>query len=83
MTRLYQISLPTILEVVFVAAVVSAFIYWRNLPQVPAGRYQVQVIPSGALIYIDTATGQLWFGNISADDKDDWSPIAPPVDVTK
>jgi hypothetical protein len=64
MARFYQISLRTILEIVFVAAVVFAFVYWRNLPR-PAetGRYQIEAMEKGNLIYLDTKTGEMWSGN--------------------
>jgi hypothetical protein len=62
--RFYQISLRTILEVVFVVSVVLAFFYWRNVPH-PAetGRYQIQSIENGMVLYIDTKTGEVWRGN--------------------
>ena len=52
-------------------------------PTPTPGRYQVQPLYNGGLIYIDTASGKLWYGAINADAKDDWTPIAPPVEEPK
>ena len=60
MPRFYQISLRTILELVFVAAVVMGFFYWRNVPHNQPGRYQIEAIDNGQVLYLDTATGKLW-----------------------
>ena len=60
MPRLYQFSMRTIMEAVFVAAVVSAFLYWRNVPQDAPGRYQMLVRGSQELIFVDTSTGKAW-----------------------
>ena len=76
MARFYQISLRTILEIVFFAAVVFAFFYWRNLPR-PAetGRYQIEATEKGYIIYLDTATGEMWRGTTTGAR---WTPIDTP-----
>jgi len=76
MARFYQISLRTVLEIVFVAAVVFAFVYWRNLPP-PAetGRYQLESIEQGTVLYIDTKTGEVWRGNAMGTN---WRQIRTP-----
>jgi hypothetical protein len=76
--RLYQISLRTILEVVFVAAVVLAFFYWRNVPRMPAGRYHVQMTDDGGLIYLDTATGEAWVSDRKNSKTRNWSHLNTP-----
>jgi hypothetical protein len=60
--RLYQVSLRTILELFFVVAVVLAFVYWRNVPRQPPGRFQIQVGEKSDVLYIDTATDRVWRG---------------------
>ena len=76
--RLYQISLRTILEAVFVVAVVLAFFYWRNVPRMPAGRYHVQMTDDGGLIYLDTATGEAWIGDRNRSRTRAWNRLATP-----
>ena len=80
MARIYQVSLRTIFELIFVAAVVLAFLYWRNMPPAdPAGRYQV-IRTGELLLFIDTKTGKVWHGWIG---NDDWTEIPTPVDKSK
>src|SRR5262249_25874853 len=80
MARVYQVSLRTLLELVFVAAVAFAFIYWRNQPSPePSGRYQFISTTSGEQrgVFLDTKTGKAcggWLG------RRQWQPIATPVD---
>jgi hypothetical protein len=54
--------LRTILELFFVIAVVFAFFYWRNVPQDASGRFQLQSIEKGEVLYIDTQSGRVWRG---------------------
>jgi hypothetical protein len=78
--RFYQISLRTILEIVFVVAVFLAFIYWRNVPHAAPARYQVEVLPHGGLVFIDMATGEMWLCPMSSS-KANWSPLdRPPLE---
>jgi len=62
MPRFYQISLRTILEAIFVVAVVLAFLYWRNVPRDSPGRYQTEYTANGGILFTDTATGEMWLG---------------------
>ncbi len=79
MPRFYQISLRTILELIFVAAVVMAFFYWRNVPRHEAGRYQTQFTDKGGILFTDTETGEIWFGATS-DRGATWVQIQrPPI----
>ncbi len=76
MPRIYQFSMRTILEAVFVAAVLSAFLYWRNVPRHAPGRYQMLIRGGQSLIFVDTSTGKAWerrHGGV------DWEPISTPV----
>jgi hypothetical protein len=75
--RFYQISLRTILEAVFVVAVVLGFIYWRNMPSAAAARYQVEVLPHGGLVFIDMAIGEMWLCPMNSS-KFNWTPIDRP-----
>jgi len=81
--RFYQISLRTILELVFVAALICAFLYWRNVPNPTPGRYQVHPVDGGKVLYIDTAIGQMWRSYPNATSTNDWNPVQPPIDVKK
>jgi len=74
--RFYQISLRTILELVVVVSVVLAFIYWRNVPR-PAetGRYQIEAVEHGIVLYLDTKTGEVWRGNATGAN---WRQIDTP-----
>jgi len=81
--RLYQISLRTMLELVFVAAIFCAFLYWRNVPNLKPGRYQVHPLEGGKILYMDTETGQMWRSYPNSTSKSDWSPVQPPIDVQK
>ena len=66
MPRIYQLSqLRTILEVIFVVAVVLAFFYWRNVPRIAPARYQTQLTNDRGILFTDTATGEMWFGTVS------------------
>ncbi len=80
--RFYQISLRTILELVFVAAVVLAFFDWRNVPHNQPGRYQM--LSAGReqvhVIFLDTSTGKAWRGNAYGSN---WQPIPTPADEGK
>jgi hypothetical protein len=76
MPRLFQFSLRTILEAVFVAAVVSAFLYWRNVPHNAPGRYQMLVRGSQEIIFVDTSTGKAWVRHHSGLD---WERISTPI----
>jgi hypothetical protein len=80
MPRFYQISLRTILEVVFVAAVVLAFFYWRNIPRdTPPGRYQTIYTEHKQLLFTDAETGEMWLGSISDRGKT-WVRVqGPPI----
>jgi hypothetical protein len=60
--RFYQVSLRTILELLFVVAVALAFFYWRNVPRETPGRFQIQVGEKSEVLYLDTATGRVWRG---------------------
>lgn len=80
MARVYQVSLRTLLELVFVAAVAFAFIYWRNQPSPePSGRYQFISTQSGEQrgVFLDTKTGKAWRGWLG---RRQWQQIATPVD---
>jgi hypothetical protein len=61
--RFYQVSLRTILELVFIAAVLLGFFYWRNVPPVASGRFQVETFRGEEVLFVDTATGETWVGN--------------------
>jgi len=74
--RFYQFSMRTIMEVVFVAAIVSAFLYWRNVPRGALGRYQMLIRPSQELIFVDTSTGKAWERNRTGLN---WERIATPA----
>ncbi|HEY2415507.1 MAG TPA: hypothetical protein VGI40_24910 [Pirellulaceae bacterium] len=78
--RFYQISLRTILEAVFVLAVLLAFIYWRNVPRRDLGRYQVISADAQRLIFIDTSTGKMWQRVF---DGSEWRPLPTPTDPGK
>jgi hypothetical protein len=78
--RFYQVSLRTIMELVFVAAVVLAFFYWRNVPRDEPGRYQLEAVGNGQVLYIDTATGTVWRGNAYGQD---WQSISTPAGSAK
>jgi hypothetical protein len=78
--RFYQISLRTIFELVFLAAVVFAFLYWRNVPRRELGRYQIEAIEHGQVLYIDTATGKVWRGNPTGAV---WREVPTPADEAK
>jgi hypothetical protein len=82
MPRFYQVSLRTILELVFVAAVLFAFIYWRNVPRNPPGRFQM--LSAGReqvqIIFLDTSTGKAWRGNAFGQY---WEPIDTPAEKAK
>lgn len=60
--RPYQVSLRTVLELLFVIAVVLSFFYWRNMPRDATGRFQIQAVEKGEVLYIDTKTGRAWRG---------------------
>jgi len=80
MPRFYQISLRTIFELMFVVAVVLAFIYWRNQPpRDPSGRYQFISTASGEQrgVFIDTQTGKAWRGWLG---RTQWDSIPTPAD---
>jgi hypothetical protein len=77
--RLYQVSLRTVFELVFVVAVVLAFIYWRAQP-VPesSGRYQLTTTATGERgVFFDTKTGKAWRGWLGSNN---WQSIPTPVD---
>ena len=77
--RLYQTSLRTILEIVFVVAVVLAFFYWRNVTRGTPGRYQTEYTESGGILFTDTATGEMWIG-ATGDRGKAWGRIqGPPI----
>jgi hypothetical protein len=81
MARAYQLSLRTLLELVFVAAVVLAFFYWRNQPSSePAGRYQFISTSGGEQrgVFLDTKTGKAWRGWLGS--RRQWDQIATPFD---
>jgi len=79
--RFAQLSLRTIFEAVFVVAVVLAFFYWRTVPHVAAGRYQVQPLSGERALFIDTATGKMWRGTPAR--SGNWTPVKSPVDGPK
>jgi hypothetical protein len=74
--RYYQVSLRTIMELVFVAAVGLAFFYWRNMPRDEPGRYQIEAVDNGQVLYIDTATGTVWRGSAYGQS---WQRISTPA----
>jgi hypothetical protein len=76
----YQVSLRTILELVFVVAVIFAFLYWRNVPRPEPGRYQVDAIDHGMVLYVDTATGEIWRGSAFGQS---WQQVPTPPDRAK
>jgi len=82
-------SLAIFASVLAAAIVVGLLFSQPTVSQVPArpnpppGRFHVQPLYNGGLIYIDSATGKLWYGTINADTKDAWTTIAPPVDEPK
>lgn len=78
--RFYQISLRTILEIVFVVSVVLAFFYWRSVPHDNAGRYQLIQPATGPTLFIDTKTGKAWRGWIG---DGNWNEVPTPVAKTK
>ena len=81
MPRIYQISLRTLLELIFVAAVVLAFFYWRNVPVAnSAGRYQLMTGPGERLFFIDTKTGQIWRTSPTSGR---WNAYKTPIDDDK
>ena len=71
-----QISLRTIFELIFVVAVVLAFLYWRTIPHGQAGRYQVIHLGGIDLLFIDTQTGKAWRGMPGGH----WVPAGMPLD---
>ena len=77
--RFYQISLRTILEAVSVAAVVLAFLYWRNIPRdTPGpGRYHTIYTEHSQIIVTDTETGEMWLGS-KTDRGKTWAKIESP-----
>src|SRR5438132_5486775 len=81
MARIYQVSLRTVLELVFVAAVAFAFIYWRNQPSSePASRYQFISTGRGEQrgVFLDTKTGKAWRGWLGS--RRQWDQIDTPFD---
>ena len=85
MLRSFTIFVP----IIAACLTMSLLLGGTAVSQVPAkpmptpGRYQVEALYNGGLIYIDTTTGQLWYGTINAANKDAWTTIAPPVDEPK
>jgi hypothetical protein len=78
MARYYQVSLRTVFELVFVVAVILAFLYWRSQPPPePSGRYQLTVIGTERGVFLDTKTGKAWRGWFSSGR---WDRISTPVD---
>jgi len=80
MPRLYQVSLRTVFELMFVVAVVLAFVYWRNQASPDqSGRYQITVTGQygDRAIFLDTKTGKAWEGRPSSGR---WESVSTPAD---
>jgi len=78
--RFYQVSLRTLLELVFVAAIVLGFFYWRNVPRDQPGRFQIEAVENGQILFIDTATGKVWRGSAFGQN---WQSISTPTGSAK
>ena len=58
--RRVRFDLRTLFEIVAVVAFILTLIYYRQTAIQQNGRYQVDQMPNGGILLVDTQTGLVW-----------------------